>query len=235
MDKIEKANSNTSIINTGETQAVALAVAENVGQIEVGDLTRIGIPGSGGTVFEIPTLEDTLAEKVISCIIVAAQDVRVYFEGKYEESSGDPPECYSPDARTGIGTPGGDCLTCPLAQWGSANDGRGQRCTARKSLIIMTGYSALPYIISAPPTSLKAARQYLLALAGKGYRYTDVETLISLNKVKSGGGIDYAQLVFKLGRVLTPEEAQTAKQMQQTMLPILAAAVPSRDSGTTQS
>jgi len=45
---------------------------------------------------------------------------QAYWSVPMEQSEGNmPPDCYSLDARTGIGKPGGDCHACPFAEFRS--------------------------------------------------------------------------------------------------------------------
>lgn len=213
-DKLAQQTTNQfAILTSGPEQAASITAAmkENVGEVGLFDLTAIRFPSGGGTTWEIETLTEPLAEKKLEVVILAAQDARVYYEAGMEETgSGTPPDCSSPDGVTGLGNPGGSCADCPFAQWGSANDGRGKRCSQRKQALVLTKHSNLPYLLSVPPTSLKPLRQYMLALTGQGLPYYGVVTELSLVKAVSGGGVEYAQLVCKFLRPLTPEEREVA-------------------------
>jgi len=202
-----------AILSAGPDQAAAITAAmkENVGEVGLFDLTAIKFPSGGGTTWEVETLEEALAEKKLEVVILAAQDARAYYEAGLDESGGGtPPDCSSPDGITGHGTPGGSCDACPFSQWGSGDDGRGKRCAQRKQALVLTKHSNLPYLLSVPPTSLKPLRQYMLALTGQGLPYYGVVTELSLVKAVSGGGVEYAQLVCKFLRPLTPEEREVA-------------------------
>jgi len=69
--------------------------------------------------------------------------------------------------------------------------------------------SYLPMVVALPPTSVKAAHQYLVRLASRGIPYYGVITEISLEKTKSTGQISYSKAVFQAGERLSSD--QTAK------------------------
>lgn len=208
-------------------KAVTLALRENVGEVGLFDLSSIKFPSGGGTTWEVETLEEPKAEKKLSVVILAAQTARAYYATSIEESGGNtPPDCSSPDGTAGHGTPGGDCAACPFAAWGSGRDGRGKACQERKQLLILTEYGALPYLLSVPPTSLKALRKYMLALTGQSLPYYGVVTELSLTKSSNAAGIEYAELVCRFLRPLSEGEAAVAKEYRAALSALLATLPP---------
>ena len=90
-------------------QEVRDAVAANLGDsaMSASDLERIKIPAGGGTAWTVQGLDGEEMLKELSGIIVAWRDTRAYWSVPMEQSDGNmPPDCYSLDARTGIGKPG---------------------------------------------------------------------------------------------------------------------------------
>jgi len=97
--------------------------------------------------------------KELSGIIIAWRDTRAYWSVPMEESDGNmPPDCYSLDARTGEGEPGGNCHKCPNAEFGSGSKGEGQACKLVRQLFLVREDNLLPEIVHLPPSSLKPAR-----------------------------------------------------------------------------
>jgi hypothetical protein len=213
--KQETAVNSFAIFNT-DIAEIREAMNVNIGDggLTAGDLERIKIPAGGGTVWTIPGLDGEEMVKEYAGIIVGCQDTRAYWRIPMEESDGNmPPDCYSLDARTGHGNPGGDCHNCRYAEFGSdPKGGEGQACKLIRQLFLVRRDNLLPDIVNLPPSSHAPARQYLLRLASKGVPYYSVITKIGLEKAKNRQGIVFAKAVFTLGGRLTPEETQWAKE-----------------------
>lgn len=205
---------------SGEAENAMQAIQANLGgqKISMFDLDKLSIPSGGGIAFEVNTLEgDTDSVKEVSGIIIAFRDTRSYWAKDYEETGGTPPDCQSEDMVTGRGDPGGDCSRCPYSQFGSAKggDADGQACKQSRVMLLLTPDSILPYLVSAPPTSLKMMRKYFVStLAAAGLRYCDVVTRFSLEADKNKSGVKYSKLVAGVERRLIKDEiAQVGKYM----------------------
>jgi len=199
-------------LGTGESNTtLAEIMRENVGAggITPFDLDRVKVPAGGGAAWEIPTLTgETDVAKAFEGIIVAWREPRSYWLKGLDEGGGggQPPDCSSDDGERGTGTPGGECAECPLAQFGSGKEQRGQACKQMRLLFIVRENALLPIALFAPPTSIANIRKYFLRLASEGKRYSDVVTRFSLGKATSGGGIDYSKVDVNVVRVLTDAE-----------------------------
>jgi len=129
------------------------------------DLDSIKVPAGGGTIWEMP---DEEAAKEFQAIVYAAKRCRSFWKQRPEESGGSaPPDCYSLDCVNGIGDPGGLCHKCEHNQWGSAiqsdgSKGKGKQCKEmfRLALGLPGAQYGLPVLLTLPPTSLKAWKQY---------------------------------------------------------------------------
>lgn len=194
------------------------ALKDNLGSVALtqADLTRIKMPGAGGTTWELPSEKGTEAAKKFEGVIIGSRTVRAYWKDAYS-SGGMPPDCSSQDAVTGVGNPGGDCVSCPLAVFGSkiGQDGKpreGQACSFRWLLFILRPEEHLPVVLSAPPTSANIVKQYLLSLASKGHSFWQVGTEFSLAQTKSNDGIVYSQLSLVKSHNLSEPEAERARQ-----------------------
>jgi len=153
---------------------------------------------------------------------VLARDTRAYYAQPISETGGgQPPDCWSADGMIGAGKPGGACLACPLARWDSAPDGRGQACKQIKQLFVVRSSLLLPEVVTLPPTSLKAARQYLLKLAAQGVAYYAVVTSIGLERTKNAQGIAYSRAVFRFVRRLAPEQVKRARDYHEMLKPLV--------------
>jgi hypothetical protein len=217
------------VIFKTEIAEIREAMNVNVGDagLTAGDLERIKIPAGGGTAWTIQGLDGEEMLKELSGIIIAWRDTRAYWSVPMEESDGNmPPDCFSLDARTGNGEPGGNCHTCAQAEFGSDPKGEGQACKLIRQLFLIREDNLLPEVVSLPPSSLKPARQYFLRLASKGVPCYSVITRLALEKTKNAQGIVYAKAALTSGGRLTPEQTQRAKEYAALIDPFLKAAPP---------
>ncbi|MFA4909111.1 MAG: hypothetical protein WC583_05600 [Candidatus Omnitrophota bacterium] len=197
-------------------------VEENLGSegVSAYDLDRVKIPAGGATAFEVPTLEGEESVKEIEGIIIFWKTARAYWPEKFNGEN-NPPQCSSVDGEVGQGTPGGYCSKCPLAQFGSADNGKGQACKQMRQLFIVRENDILPLVLTLPPTSIKPAKQYFMRLASKGIKYTHAVTRITLEKAKSGDGITYSKAAFALVKQLEPAIYEKIDAFTESIRPML--------------
>lgn len=160
------------------------------------DLKRAKNPSGGSTSFQIATSEGDEEVREITGCIIQHNFTRSYFADPDNVAEGAQPDCFSQDAEIGIGDPGGNCNTCPLAQFESALKGKGQACKKRHVLYVLQPGSLLPMIVTASPSSLKNVRGYLTALLSEGKFPHSIVTKFSLEKAKNDKGTAYAKLVL---------------------------------------
>jgi hypothetical protein len=217
--------------NTGFSRSEVMAENLGAGGLSPNDLDRVKTPAGGGTAWEIPTLDGKGdIAKELEVIIVAASDVRAYYSDKFNGDNS-PPDCFSSDCITGNGDPGGPCDACEFSQWGTAVDDNGeptggQACNKRKMMLCIGKDSTLPFVISAPPSSLKSIAKYFMRLAGASLPYYGVVTSLTLEKAKSGGGITYSLIVPEFVRTLTEEEVPAIQQYRANLLPMFQGMAP---------
>lgn len=213
---------------TKKTEAAALAVIENfelpalsddVGQALAEEMEglqlsfpRIKIPSGGGLAFEVPgdDPENPDAEKEIVGVIVDHHPVNAYWQDKYSGAN-NPPDCASMDGKIGVDQDGNrkPCNSCPMNEWGTAEDGRGKACKNMHRVYILREGEMLPLLLTLPPTSLKNLSDYLgLRVITKGLRSYGVITKVSLKKAQNAGGINYSQAVFALAGKLAPAQVK---------------------------
>lgn len=174
------------------------------------DLDRVKVPSGGGITWEVPSLRGPQPVQTLEGIILHSKDARSYWSKKLT-GAGAPPDCTSGDMVRGIGQPGGDCLRCPFAQFGSALDqsgaqGKGQACKHVRMMLFLRQEDMIPLLVSVPPSSVKLAQKYFLRLAGANLQYQAVTTQLRLVKTRNAGGIEYAQVDFAMGRLLEDDE-----------------------------
>jgi hypothetical protein len=217
----------TKIALLNDPEGVGAAVRDAIEALEgeelsPWDLPELTIPAGGGTTWEINTLDGDVSTKEILAVIVDSQRVRQYYAREFEGGN-TPPDCVSADGLTGVGTPGGECVSCPLAAWGSGGDRtNSQACSERRHLLLLTEHSAMPFFFNVPPSGIKALRKYLAALLGAGKKPWAVLTKITLEKAKNGTGIEYSRAVFHAAGQLAPEQVAIAEEYGRTMKGLLA-------------
>jgi len=178
------------------------------------DLPAIKVPSGSSTFWLVPSAEnpDGVPAKEVVGVIVWTSIGRARWEIPFEDSSGGgPPDCSSSDGITGFGNPGGDCATCPFAQWNSDPKGRGgQACSAFRSIIMLMPGSNLPVRLSVPASSLSPVRKYLLAL---GTLPWNVLSSFSLKTASSKvGSIPFPKIVPRSLGPLSGELAANAAE-----------------------
>lgn len=190
-----------------------LMAANTNGQASEFDLPHVTVPAGGGIAWEV-TDENGNADtaKAIDGVIVHFYEPKRRYENPYTPGSSAPPDCFSKDGVHGVGDPGVLCADCPHNQWGTGKDSQGnptagKACREYRDFFILRQGEVLPTIVSAPPTSLRGAGQYLLQLASKSKKKSAVITRFALEKGPKGS-------IIKMTRVgdLSPEDARKAEE-----------------------
>ena len=207
-------------------------IADNLGgeQLTERDLLRVQMPAGGGTTWEVPVGGELTPMQEITGVLVHFKLTRAYWPQDAEQGS--PPACSAVGPEhiaVGIGDPGGACASCPMHQWGTRVDdkgelGKGRACQDRELWFLLLEGSFLPLVVSLPPTSLDAASKYRKgALASTGTHYTSVVTGLALEKVSNGSNHYSVVKIRQVGR-LDPEEAARAKAYADGLRPMLEVA-----------
>lgn len=183
------------------------------------DLDHVKVPAGGGIAWEVPTLKGPESVSVLEGIILHFKDVRAYWKSKGTNS---PPDCNSADGLIGVGAPGGVCAKCPLAQYGTAHDekgnpAKGQACKQMRLFLFLRQDDMIPMLISLPPTSLQPAKKYFLRLVANGLPYYGVTTQLRLEKAKNAAGTTYSTVVPGMGRPLEKDEFEKVQLIGQAM------------------
>lgn len=210
-NSLAKIESNRFALATMDADQLREVVEINLGggdALTERDLRRFVVPSGGGVAFNVETADGkTDVAKEIVAVIVSHQSRRSYWEKGIEDGGGNtPPDCSSPDGVHGVGKIadqyGKPCAACPMAQFGTAKskDGkpaRGQACSQKRALFLVTEGEILPSILNLPPTSLAAFKGYLAGLISARKPITGVVTKITLTKSKNAGGTEYAEASFE--------------------------------------
>lgn len=190
----------------------------------ISDLDKITVPSGGSLFWDV--LDEKGQEtqvKEFDAVIVAAQDIRIFYATKYSGGN-EPPDCISLDlihGMVGEDCPPdvtGECRTCPKSKWGTATNDKGEvtkgkACQERKQMIIFRPHALIPEFISIPPSSLKEVQNYIVRLTPTGEAYYSVVTKFKLRKEKNDGGIVYSQVELETVRPLNDAELAASKMI----------------------
>lgn len=202
-----------SLANMGE------AFVEEMAGLDL-SFDRVKIPSGGGLAFEVPGDDPESPDlvKELVGIIVDHHPINVYYANPYAGGN-TPPDCSGEDGKVGVGTPGGDCATCPLNQWGSdPSGGRGKACQNRRRIYLLREGETLPVLLTLPTTSIKAFGDYLAKrVLTKSKRSYEVITKITLRRATNASGIAYSQAQFAVAGHLDAEKAKQAQEMSESI------------------
>jgi len=184
------------------------------------ELPRVKFPSGGGLAFEIPGEDETAVASELVGVVVDQHSMNAYWSQKYDGQK-NAPDCVSMDGKVGmarqdaaVAWAGGcqDCATCPLNQFGSAEDGRGKACKNMKRVALLREGEILPLLITIPPTSVREWNTYMVNLTSKLKKPYSVVTKIKLTKATNASGITYSKGVFSRVKDLSKEEVAHLKE-----------------------
>ena len=203
----------SALTNPEETQMMLDALGGET--LTMGDLDVVKAPSGGGLFFDV----DGEPVKEITGVILATRVTRAFWDSD-DDPDGSQPDCSSRDGRQGFGNPGGACNTCELAKF--SKDNEKPRCKQNREFFVMRPGHALPTIVRVPPSSLKAAWKFIVAVVVKRKTpLTDFVFSVSLEKAKNAGGIEYAKMKFDALEKLEPEQAAQVREAAKFWAPML--------------
>jgi hypothetical protein len=176
---------------------------------------KVKIPSGGVLCFEVPGEDgesDTVKE--FSAVILLQHPLNAYYATAYTGGN-QPPDCAAIDGKHGMKRETGeviDCASCPYNQFASGKNG-GKTCQNRRRIYVLREGEMFPLLLSLPTGSLPAFTEYMRNLLTRGRNSNSVVTRFSLQKAKNKGGIEYSQAMFRVDRVLTPEEYAHVKRL----------------------
>jgi hypothetical protein len=223
-------NSSFMVLRTPQEE-IAELIEETLGgeALSPSDLDRVKVPTGGRVKWDVPTVdgdEETVA--TIEGVIIDDPQRRSYWATSFDEGNGsDPPDCASRDGKIGVPNeasdtpgPGGECASCPLNEFGTAQKGEGKACQESRLLFILQPDSLIPIVLKVPAASLANYRKYRVRLLRGGKSPQKVTTIIGLEKAtQTGGNIDYARVTFKVGTPLDPAAQAAVKEYAASLRP----------------
>lgn len=197
------------------------------------NLYRVKVPAAGGQFWTLPDENgEEQPTRTFNGVIVYAQwKLRAWWAQPMGQGEGNqPPACTSLDGehgygvidpeRVGIEEPSvHNCKDCKWGQFKSkrvANGAvsRARDCKEMIRLAIYREHDRVPLILTVPPGSLKAVREYAANQVARTNRppYSYV-TNFALVQEKNADGISYSRIVCKQEKMLSPEESQRFKEL----------------------
>jgi hypothetical protein len=220
---IAKKEASTALVLHEGAEARMQAVVSKITELGAGlfDLKKVKIPTGGATIWSVPTPYGDEGVKEIEAVILTMKfGQKVWYKSTFEDGDGNsPPDCQSHDGVNGWGINSLDegaepaahvCATCPWNEFGSSRKGgsKGKDCRDTAAILLWfvdnEKFGNMPYLLIAPPTSLKSLRSF--ALNDLDGPYTQVVTGIGLEKVTAS--IAYSRLKPRIVRKVTDEEAE---------------------------
>lgn len=221
----------------------AMAAASGRDQVDIFELDQLRVGAGGNSVFMVATPLGPQPKQKIEGILVHHHAARAYWSQPFGAGTRQPPQCQSPDGVQGFGDPGGLCLKCPHAVFGTkpaqgGGQGRAPACKNMHILYVLYPYASLPAVLPVPGMSITPAREYLRWLAKQGYFAHEVLTEIGQEQARSADGITYSKLTFTCLGLLSEDtqkqlEAYSTEVKAAVKQPLLAAAA-SPAGGVTQ-
>jgi hypothetical protein len=199
-----------------EETAEVLAMNLGGADLRVIDLPRVKIPAQGGSQWQVPTARGLEAQKTLEGVILDHRHVKLYWGES--DALGNPPDCVAEDGKHGVGDPGGDCRTCPMNAWGSAEgDSRGKACKDVKQILFLRPDTMIPDLLTLPPTSIGAFKQYMLMLASEARAYYSVITRVNLESEQSDAGHKYSVAEFEMVDEVDEDTSDQLKKIAELM------------------
>ena len=179
-------------------------------------------PSGGSTVFEVPGLAGTEAEKELTGIILDYTTPRAYWDTP-DPVEGTPPVCMSQNSI--ISCDGKACAHCPYNDFGSRDgDSNAKACKESVLLFLLRPGSIIPLLVRVPVTSKPRFLKYATRLLSTLTPVSSVVTKITLEKATSKQGKPYALFNFQTTAVLPPEEAEKARIFGQQFMEFVSIA-----------
>lgn len=202
------------------------------------NLYRVKVPAAGGQFWTLPDENgEEQPQRSFSGVIVFAQwKLRAWWATPMGQGEGNqPPACTSTDGEHGIGVTDPErfgvddpsvhlCKDCKWGQFKSKRTATGisraRDCKEMISLIIYREHDRVPVVLTVPPGSLKAVREYAANQVARTNRPPhSYVTTFSLVQDKNAEGISYSRIVCKQERMLSPEEAKRFKDLSALFSP----------------
>ena len=187
-------------------------------------LDRIKVPSAESSVWSVPTLMGNKPQEFIDAVILHMVKSRSYWPDPIGVGPAVPPSCTSSDSIMGIGTPGGPCRKCPLAEFGTAVKGngkpaKGQACRQGRMMFILRPQDVIPLLLTIPPGSLKETDKFFMRFTQQDLSPKLVVMRFALKQTQNSEGTKYNQVEITMLRPLNTEEMARMIDIQELWKP----------------
>lgn len=188
------------------------------------NLDRIKVPSGESNVWSVPTLMGNKPQEYIDAVILHMVKSRSYWPDPIGVGPAVPPTCTSSDSIMGIGTPGGACRKCPLAEFGTATKpngkpAKGQACRQGRMMFILRPQDVIPVLLTIPPGSLKETDKFFMRFTQQDVSAKQVVMRFGLKQVQNSEGTKYNQVEVTMLRPLNTEELSRMLDIQAMWAP----------------
>lgn len=155
--------------------------------------------------------------EMLEVVVIDFVSSNLYYDGPFDRDSPQPPSCFAIGSEPSLLVPSPNspapqataCSACPNNQFGSAPNGKGKACKNTR-LVAVVPSSALDdpdveapiWIMSVPPTSMKAFDSYVHTLAAK-HKTVPIGAITEISLDQS---VTFAAPRFNVIRPLTDDE-----------------------------
>ena len=188
---------------------------------------KIKIPSGGAPTYVVEGEDEgqTDCMQEITGVIVFTHRLNGYWPGAYGSDDNKTPVCSSIDGKNGLNTETGEirsCATCPLNQYGTATDHKGNQVKAkacknmRRLYLLMNGDPNI-YLLTVPPTSIRDVNKQLAKILTGGIPYTGLAINLKLTQAKNANGVAYSKVVISKSGLLPQATAEAVKVLRQEL------------------
>ena len=181
------------------------------------DCRRIKMPTGNSKAFEVESdnPDDPDMEKELRGVILFTHKMNARWEGDYGGENR-MPVCSSWDAKQGVELETGAVCNCDICEYNEFKaNGEGKECKNTRRIYLMLDGRQHLYLLTVPPTSLKAVSKQLKHLISSGLPLTRMAVTFRLESAKSKGGKDYAKITVEKSGELTKDQGDLARTMRE--------------------
>lgn len=181
------------------------------------DCRRIKMPTGNSKAFEVESdnPDDPDMEKELRGVILFTHKMNARWERDYGGENR-MPVCSSWDAKQGVELETGAVCNCDICEYNEFKaNGEGKECKNTRRVYLMLDGRPFLYLLTVPPTSLKAVSKQLKHLISSGLPLTRMAVTFRLESAKSKSGKDYAKITVEKSGELTKDQGDLARSMRE--------------------
>ena len=176
---------------------------------------RIKLPTGSSKAFEVESDNegDPDMEKELTGVILFTHKMNARWDGEYS-GGGAMPVCSSWDAKNGVFLETGESRQCDRCPYNVFRDEGGKECKNTRRIYMALNKRPYLYLLTVPPTSLKAVSTQLNRILSAGLPFTKTVLRFTLVAATSRSGKDFARISLEKVGVLSGEQHSITRQMR---------------------